>query len=391
MAEPNFYAATASPAQVNALRSYFSHPGWGGRFEWRGLVGAGAYGAVVRVREYFREPNRPSRDFVIKQAKTLQQEEDIRREMKRLERVAGGLHIVQPIVLEHQNPFFDFDYLEAPRLHPTRRQQVREEYERLGYLLGPTLVMQPIENGTLYEFYRKAIDHEVPVLPNRLLWRFFLCLVRSCIAMAYPQPFQTPQNLENMPPYDGQVPSEFTHTDLHTGNVMLGNFNGFLPEHQITPILKLIDFGTWAQAERYNLDYMDFMKHGVTENIFSIGRIMEEMITYERHDDFGPAVMFGSGGYMTRARKLMARVNNFGPLNLDEDLAILVIQCLAVEEMDRPSLRDLFNQVFMGMQKPATSYTNYTRGYYWETDDIVRQVIYMVLHEAPAGGFPPGF
>jgi hypothetical protein len=34
---------------------------------------------------------------------------------------------------------------------------------------------------------------------------------------------------------------------------MLGDLTPGLPEHQITPILKLIDFGVWPQAQAYNL------------------------------------------------------------------------------------------------------------------------------------------
>lgn len=41
-------------------------------------------------------------------------------------------------------------------------------------LLGPTVVMQLLESGTLGEFIDKAKSHG-KVLPNRLLWRFFLC------------------------------------------------------------------------------------------------------------------------------------------------------------------------------------------------------------------------
>ncbi|KAK8107947.1 uncharacterized protein PG998_009960 [Apiospora kogelbergensis] len=185
-------------AQVNALQWFFEDTRWQGRFEWLGLVGHGAYGVCVRVRQHFADPANPqgpARDFILKQANSTAHEPNLRREMMRLGRVAGGIHIVRPILLE-RSPFYDFDAVPAHQfIHP---------------------------------------------------------MVRACIAMAYPRPFQDQavQSLE-IPNFE-QEPGNFTHTDLHGGNVLLGDTNVFMQEHQITPILKLIDFGVWLNAAQNN-------------------------------------------------------------------------------------------------------------------------------------------
>jgi hypothetical protein len=157
------------------------------------------------------------------------------------QRIAGSLHIVQPVVLEN-SPFLDYDVDEAPQIYPDRRKDQEQWYRNQGFLLGPMLVMQPIENGSLDDFLTLAAVHNVERWPNRLLWRFFLCrtffssrkrllmhagahlnvlaVARACIAMAYPRPLSgDQQGLEFIPPNNPPV-SEFTHTDMHPGNGM---------------------------------------------------------------------------------------------------------------------------------------------------------------------------
>lgn len=44
-------------------------------------------------------------------------------------------------------------------------------------LRGPTLLMEWIENGLLWDFYERRAGSDEP-LPNRLLWSLFLCCKR---------------------------------------------------------------------------------------------------------------------------------------------------------------------------------------------------------------------
>lgn len=85
------------------------------------------------------------------------------------------MHIVRPILLE-RSPFYDFDAVPAHQfIHPSRKGHLRGLWHKKGFMLGPALLMEPLENGTLYQFFEKRQAHNLPLLPNRLLWRFFLC------------------------------------------------------------------------------------------------------------------------------------------------------------------------------------------------------------------------
>ncbi|KAM0816892.1 hypothetical protein AB5N19_02694 [Seiridium cardinale] len=141
----------------------------------------------------------------------------------------------------------------GPRSPDPPPPAVQPQAQRI-YLQGPTLVLELLANGSLEEFVWKANNYMgqdtilVRQLPNRLLWRFFLCFVRMMIAMAYPRNRVAGQapSIEQLPADHSQQPGRFTHRDIHVGNIMMGDFDPLEPEHSITPILKLIDFGVFS-------------------------------------------------------------------------------------------------------------------------------------------------
>lgn len=54
------------------------------------------------------------------------------------------------------------------------------------------IIMEWLNHGTIGEFLMTAmayLNSRGQKLPNRLLWRFFLCLIRGAIAMAVSNPF----------------------------------------------------------------------------------------------------------------------------------------------------------------------------------------------------------
>lgn len=102
--------------------------------------------------------------------------------------------------------------------------------------------MKDIPNGTVEGFIGRVNAIEPPdrLLPNRLLWRFFLCrkstnrvgpfehevyivttalVIRGCIGMAYPSG-ASPPTLELVD--NSRIPSDFVHVDMHVGN---GNYS----------------------------------------------------------------------------------------------------------------------------------------------------------------------
>ncbi|KAK8107946.1 uncharacterized protein PG998_009959 [Apiospora kogelbergensis] len=103
------------------------------------------------------------------------------------------------------------------------------------------------------------------------------------------------------------------------------------------------------------------------------------MITGQVYSPLLPPVLVQPGRFMTRAVQLMNMDQALAGQDIDPDLALLVVNCLADSRDRRPDLEDLFNQVFEGMQRPATNYANPER----ESDQSIVQLIHTVLHQAP--------
>ncbi|KAI1359871.1 hypothetical protein F5Y08DRAFT_344243 [Xylaria arbuscula] len=103
----------------------------------------------------------------------------------------------------------------------------------------PWFYLEWIENGTLGRFVTRSAER-YPRLPNRLLWRFFLCLVRMVVAMSWPprQPnAENPQPVIEEP--DGPPYAPFAHGDLFSdssiGNIMVGELAPTDPNSEHAP------------------------------------------------------------------------------------------------------------------------------------------------------------
>ncbi|RYP58611.1 hypothetical protein DL769_008866 [Monosporascus sp. CRB-8-3] len=140
------------------------------------------------------------------------------------------------------------------------------------------LLLEFVENGDLSNFIMKLNEKNLRV-PNRILWSFWLCLVRACVAMEYPprkfHPRRRPKDAEGEPPnaalaalalddddrdlngkiVDGQLFEDVPGPKrspleecgiIDTGEVFIGGFdvNAKDDEHLLVPRLKLADFGT---------------------------------------------------------------------------------------------------------------------------------------------------
>ncbi|KAK8080624.1 hypothetical protein PG997_008442 [Apiospora hydei] len=113
---------------------------------------------------------------------------------------------------------------------------------------GATLIasgwiyLEYLENGTFRQFVTRlrTLDRTVP---NRLIWRITLCLVRMCIAVAWPNTYSSGTERIEEVERDNYA-HIISNTDLHDENMMFSNLDtdGSL-EHQLTPVLKMIDMG----------------------------------------------------------------------------------------------------------------------------------------------------
>ncbi|KAM0808247.1 putative Protein kinase domain-containing protein [Seiridium cardinale] len=241
-----------------------------------------------------------------------------------------------------------------------------------------------------------AVEDVAPMLktpdtiPDRVLWRFFLCSTRSCIAFAWPRrkeseveeliPTQQSAAAQSVgdhgqaaidvqddevecwheaPPEAG-APSRICHFDTDPSNVFIGNPEASDVEHALHPIAKLADYNLMEEVKRdTNVFFLrglgrkttctDFGAH---TNVWGIGLIMFNLIA---RGWIPPE----SRSYETRkistTNDPSRTVETYGHhLYHDDDtpesdpypdcdpqLRFLIMRCLARDYKGRPDLREL--------------------------------------------------
>ncbi|KAI2632245.1 kinase-like domain-containing protein [Hypoxylon sp. NC1633] len=248
------------------------------------------------------------------------------------------------------------------------------------------LVMEMVPNGDLRDLFVKVRDHK-ETIPQKILWSFFLCLVRACTAMAHP-PSQEPGYDNNPGPITERVPrgkdndaSRLVHFDIDPCNLFVGEVPDAVGtgEHAFAPVLKLGDFGVAAEIDSTQQDeYFENLRgngkrgfwapeqftvewehiplgsgavnregvpgnFGAHTNIWAVGLTMETMITLCT-PAIPPIPSYatvrcppGKSVYVTYAGHL------FGPQysRIDIDLRSLIARCQAHDPRERPTLREL--------------------------------------------------
>ncbi|RWA07122.1 hypothetical protein EKO27_g7983 [Xylaria grammica] len=222
----------------------------------------------------------------------------------------------------------------------------------------PYFFMEYLENGTLRQFEERVQNvtrlalpdgSEIAfLLPNRLLWTIFLCLIRACVGMAWPP--EGPDAVLEAP--TESEPSTFAHMDLQNENVMFGDLEESEAEHRTVPIVKLIDLGeanerpageSSVPPDPSAVDTYDNVlllanyrpntgrrNQGIDRNLLDVGVLMASLISKR------------TAFVVTCRRNMMdPSIHPF----LDADLRLLIQRCLAVDPENRPRLEELMELV----------------------------------------------
>ncbi|KAK7932471.1 hypothetical protein PG985_003183 [Apiospora marii] len=125
-------------------------------------------------------------------------------------------------------------------------------------------------------------------------------------------------------PDDGTRPSHLDHGDLHLGNVMIGDVRTSSGnEHELVPVLKLIDFGQAKKNE-----------HAVQETLFKISKVSFHTIPYP------PGILFPFNTDPESPDRDCKYVS------LDPQLRdLLAWRCLAQDPGERPGLAEMLRVV----------------------------------------------
>ncbi|KAK7968783.1 hypothetical protein PG988_007856 [Apiospora saccharicola] len=285
---------------------------------------------------------------------------------------------------------------------PLKQDGPRDFFQRWIYL-------EYLQHGTLGEFARKCTRHGIPHLPNRLLWRIFLCLIRACVAMAYVPDVPIDRYDENEEPCAVDAKSvSYSHNDMHSDNIMIGDMLSDPDdvEHFISPVIKFIDLESCAQ-------YPGGEGQGVQRNLEKVAENMMELILLESTYDLDLGGGGGGGGaetdnsvwfepgwyhdgFATAAKPLLPNpdaMNQQMPAPwLDPDLRRLLCECAAVDVRKRPRLRnDLLPEVLEAVEQRDADYyreEEYCVDANAEEDVAVLRLVQQVLGAAPPP--PPG-
>ncbi|KAI1372313.1 kinase-like protein [Hypoxylon crocopeplum] len=303
----------------------------------------------------------------------------------------------------------------------------------------PMMVMDMVPNGDLDGFFVKVRDYQER-LPNSVLWTFLLCLVRACIAMAWP-PASIPANennpgliTETIPDDRRDNPSRLVHFDLDSRNIFVGDVGNPAVdgEHRFGPVLKAGDFGlaTHVASNRDDFYYenlrtrgkegyflpeqfcndWDYIppdsntirnhriagNYGAHSNVWGIGLILESLITLCEPamppvpSQCSLGVPPGKESYITYGLHLQEPDYDW----VDQDLRNIVYRCQAHYPEDRPRLDSLLEGI---IQLVAT------KTYPGETVEAIQDWLTKIMFEpgpyydgpprpgpAPGPGYPQG-
>ncbi|KAI1407095.1 hypothetical protein F5Y13DRAFT_134833 [Hypoxylon sp. FL1857] len=336
-------------SQSNAVEKYFGRHGR--YFKFISFIGNGATNIACRVKYRNRWWNPyASETFIIKRAYLPGQETSLKRERRTMRRLRGSMHIVQ-------------EY--------TPRRPIE---------LENAIFMEDLPNGPLFHMTHRLYMTQFGELPNRLLYRIFLCHVRFAIALAYPQnaPRGSPLRLEEVPKTAAERNNtvQLVHNDMHQNNIIFGNLSPSIMEHDFIPPLKLIDLERTAFGLHPIINNM-----GIKKNILDIGRVMHLLITSGR----GEAVGFGSIPYVANVNiegvhrniDTWANLRTNSYQNLDPHLEYLIARCLALNPGWRPTLEELERLLTEWIQTKGPDYFAGPRYYrrFNETDERIKDII----------------
>ncbi|RYP72277.1 hypothetical protein DL769_004499 [Monosporascus sp. CRB-8-3] len=278
------------------------------RYSFAKELPSGIQGGAIVISER-DELGLQLRKLVAKFGNSRFDDEDLRSEIGWLSMLKGAPHIVQIVTTKNIRP------------HPQKTQIPRR----------PILVTEYVPNGTLGDMMERVEESDGDAaVPNRILWFIFLCLARGITALAYPLGNFGVGFSEEVPIEDefipaGTEPINLVHGDLHLNNVVVGELDPRHNEHWLCPIIKLIDFGA---AKQLTLTHPRLgNKTGIAENIFSVGRVMQE---------------------------LADRLASAPPL--EAELRDLINRCLKMNLMTRPSLEELEKVLEEGIRSGSLDY-----------------------------------
>ncbi|KAI1465828.1 uncharacterized protein F4812DRAFT_461517 [Daldinia caldariorum] len=194
-------------------------------------------------------------------------------------------------------------------------------------------------------------------------------------------PIRFPTGHETTTVYSG-VPTGLAHNHVHGSNFMFGPVID-APEHDVFPILKLLDFGI-ARIIHHN--HIGPNGTGEQHNIQDIGIMMASIFALQTDLKYTGAeveVDLSKLGYpsytLSPAAGILGDPDNAeaDPLpHIDRDMRLIVAACMASDPRDRPTLADLERWVYSEVSNTYPAYYGANPGgATWEENATIRHIL----------------
>ncbi|KAI3328581.1 kinase-like domain-containing protein, partial [Ustulina deusta] len=356
----------ARTVEAQTKRAFSSSRGW----EFEKALGNGSFGLTVLLRDRDPLKLRRHRRVVLKRA--LRQNdgvEDFVAEMRALWDLRGHAHIAQMLDSTDNVGIFRprsgraVDFLR--RIVTPFTNPPENVFKALSHFYGPAIVTEYLENGSLLNFRCKQIELGINI-PNRVLWSFYHCLVRACVAMTSKKeaPYGQPLELEIF--HEDKEHYALAHNDIAARNIMFGDREPDVPEHRSVPKLVLIDFGL-SQVKGW----------GSEAEYINLGMVAREMICLINPSARVSGHFMEFNGFLTQAFEILPMNGVDMYPHLDPELRNLLVVALGPDE-SRPTLQEMLRRTHIGVRKPASAYNSPER----EADNIVNTLLQEMVYDA---------
>ncbi|KAI1756405.1 hypothetical protein F4782DRAFT_550218 [Xylaria castorea] len=340
--------------------------------EFVGFAGLGRHGGAILLDET-DDAGRLLRKLVVKYSlgaltsdRHSNADDDLRNEYRWLKMLRGAEHIVQlvpfadcslklPGISDGEDTFED----SLAKMSATEEAQKNEgETSARGAELTkepstvrrcPTFALEYLPYGTLIQFVERLNPHS-QLIPNRVLWRIWLCLVRQCVAMAFP-PQQPPENYTTE--RERFIPNrEFftlTQNSSHLANFVFAEESSLFPDYDHDPsVPPLIDFGRGRVEDPKAYDVYrlpDLYECGTRLNLFGAADVMGCLACPLADDDELESEGPQDYHYWKDNREHIV-VTDAPPAvsqSAEMDIALrdTIARCMATDLKDMPSLQEV--------------------------------------------------
>ncbi|KAI1324326.1 kinase-like domain-containing protein [Xylariaceae sp. FL0255] len=245
----------------------------------------------------------------------------------------------------------------------------------------PVIILEYLKNGTFKNLIHRLQETGL-YLPNRVLWRIFLCLIRASVGTAYP-PWRDGER-EYLPPGPGKTHSRLIHNDIHEGNLAFGDFTPGENEHNLVPVLKLLDFGAAGALNPGDDELVDQLAVRNAAEMMACLVLRETADTIPNDLQEMTVPIPNSNGVMQDV-EVAADGRLLDDPRLQPELKWLLLSCSADDPNDRPTLQTVLNKCETAVATYVPGIFSAIPGYDFESETAsrIQQLIQQLFFDAP--------